>query len=102
MLFTKTAILSALTIATTTLASPLAVRQQDEFYLKTSNDSLGRNGLYIGGYHTGAGLADAVAWPNTTYGSPAFLNGTYLQFALNSAPSGFYPETDTNYAGKST
>lgn len=50
-------------------------------------------------YHTGAGMADPVFFPDVTSASRAFLNGTNLQFdaspypfAANGAPG------DTNYA----
>jgi len=71
-----------------------------EFYIKLSvtHGSHKYNGWYLETYHTGAGLADPV-FTNTTV-SPAFLNGTQLQFDVG----GTYPFSavaspgDTNYA----
>lgn len=48
-------------------------------------------------YHTGAGLADPVFTNGT--GSPAFLNGTNLQFDVSPFPFSVNAEPgDTNYA----
>jgi hypothetical protein len=52
-------------------------------------------------YHTGAGLADPVFVPITqSYpGTPAYLNGTQLQFDVNAFPFGTYGfPGDSNYA----
>jgi hypothetical protein len=51
----------------------------------------------VGAYHTGAGTADPVF--ASAAGSPAYLNGTNLQFDVSAFPfsaNGF--PSDTNYA----
>ncbi|KAI9372751.1 hypothetical protein BJX61DRAFT_424483 [Aspergillus egyptiacus] len=87
------------------VASPFLTVRQDNatnstFYLKTSNaENPDHNDLYVYGYHTGAGLNDAVLTPDRDTASTAFLNGTRLQFDYNSTfPYGMLPVGVTNYA----
>ncbi|KAF9888541.1 hypothetical protein FE257_008472 [Aspergillus nanangensis] len=67
-------------------ASPIqpATEISKKFPLKT--DSAERNyhnGLYIYGYHSAAEMNDAVLSGDVDDASPAFMNGTYMQFALD-------------------
>lgn len=71
------------------LASPIQRRQtasSGEYYLQTSvisgtNDcGTNKDGLYVVGYHTGAGLDDATLTSDISVASKGFLNGTYQQF----------------------
>ncbi|PMD39367.1 hypothetical protein L207DRAFT_489150 [Hyaloscypha variabilis F] len=70
-----------------------------EFYISmvVTNGCRTYEGWTIETYHTGAGMADPVFTPNAT--SRAFLNGTNLQFDVNSYPFSLdaFP-SDTNYA----
>ncbi|KAL4787069.1 hypothetical protein BJX76DRAFT_354481 [Aspergillus varians] len=86
-------------------ASPLHVRRQaiqtpDKFLLKTSgSENSEHNDLYVYGYHTGAGLNDAVLTPDVETASTAFLNGTKVQFDYDTPfPWGLSPQGVTNYA----
>jgi len=69
-----------------TLAARLQDRQTAEYYLQTvvpdgSYDTgSNKSGLYVYGYHTGAGLNDAVLTSNISIASKGFLNATYQQF----------------------
>ncbi|KAL2832471.1 hypothetical protein BDW59DRAFT_139306 [Aspergillus cavernicola] len=85
------------------VASPFHVARDnatDTFYLKTSGaENPDHNDLYVYGYHTGAGLNDAVLTPDPETASTAFLNGTSVQFAYNNPfPWGLLPVGVTNYA----
>ncbi|EAW13414.1 uncharacterized protein ACLA_054610 [Aspergillus clavatus NRRL 1] len=70
------------------------------FYLKTSGAANAKhNDLYVYAYHTGAGFNDAVLTPDVKSASKASLNGTYVQFDLNTPfPWGMYTPGVTNYA----
>jgi hypothetical protein len=87
------------------LATPFHHARQapDSFYLKTSgSENSAHNDLYVYGYHTGAGLNDAVLTPDVDTASKAFMNGTNVQFDYNTNfPWGLYPIGVTNYAGES-
>ena len=55
-----------------------------EFYIKSTGSSIpAHNNLYVEAYHTGAGLADAVLTPNTTYAGHFFLNNTALRMDID-------------------
>ena len=104
-MFSKATILSALTLATSTiLASPIAART-DYFYLKSTNASAEAfNDLYFYSYHTGAGTGDAIGTSNISAANKAYLNGTSIEFAIYSSdevPLSLSLYTDTNYAGES-
>ncbi|KAJ0422621.1 hypothetical protein BJY00DRAFT_71391 [Aspergillus carlsbadensis] len=77
-----------------------STKAPDSFYLKTSgSENSAHNDLYVYGYHTGAGLNDAVLTPDVGTASKAFMNGTNVQFDFNSNfPWGLYPIGVTNYA----
>ncbi|KAL5340885.1 hypothetical protein BJX70DRAFT_396268 [Aspergillus crustosus] len=72
----------------------------DTFYLKTSGaDNAAHNDLYVYGYHTGAGLNDAVLTPDVETASKGYLNGTRVEFDYNTKfPWGLSPVGATNYA----
>lgn len=83
-----------LALISTILASPTQRRRaasNKEFYLQTSvinaTDDYGtyKDGLYVSGYHTGAGLSDAALISDPSIASKGFINGTYLQFDYNSS-----------------
>ncbi|KAL2866899.1 uncharacterized protein BJX67DRAFT_119865 [Aspergillus lucknowensis] len=87
------------------ITSPSLVARQgtnvtDTFYLKTSgSENPDHNDLYVYGYHTGAGLNDAVLTPDVETASKGYLNGTNVQFDLHTTfPWGLYPIGVTNYA----
>jgi hypothetical protein len=76
------------------LASPEERRQavsHNEYYLKTcvihAADDYGTNkeGLYVSGYHTGAGLTDVALTSDISIASKGFLNDTYQQFDYNTS-----------------
>ncbi|KAL3462717.1 hypothetical protein BJX64DRAFT_138001 [Aspergillus heterothallicus] len=77
-----------------------STKAPDSFYLKTSgSENSAHNDLYVYGYHTGAGLNDAVLTPDLDTASKGFLNGTHVQFEFNTNfPWGLYPIGVTNYA----
>ncbi|BCS30431.1 uncharacterized protein APUU_80734S [Aspergillus puulaauensis] len=86
-------------------ASPFQVGRRDsqnpdKFLLKTSgSENPDHNDLYVYGYHTGAGLNDAVLTPDVETASTGFLNGTKLQFDYDTQFSwGMNPVGVTNYA----
>lgn len=86
-------------------ASPFNVGRQatkvpEEFHLKTSGaENPDHNDLYVYGYHTGAGLSDAVLSKDVETAGTAFLNGTNVQFDYNTTfPWGLSPQAVTNYA----
>ncbi|KAL4902762.1 hypothetical protein BDW74DRAFT_157536 [Aspergillus multicolor] len=84
-------------------AAAIAGRQNnkpDTFYLKTSDsENSAHNDLYVYGYHTGAGLNDAVLTPDVDTASKAYLNGTTVLFDYNTNfPWGLGPVGVTNYA----
>lgn len=88
-------------------ASPFQVGRRDsqnpdKFHLKTSgSENPDHNDLYVYGYHTGAGLNDAVLTPDVETASTGFLNGTKLQFDYDTQFSwGMNPVGVTNYAGE--
>lgn len=90
----------------TSLAIAIEPRQGQEFYLKTSvvgGSGYGGNnkgGLYVTAYHTGAGLSDATLESDLSEAAKGFLNGTNLQFDLNTNfPWGFNLGGEANYAG---
>jgi hypothetical protein len=62
-----------------------------EYYLQTSvtngagDCGTNKGGLYVLGYHTGAGLTDAVLFADISMASKGFLNGTYQQFDYNTS-----------------
>jgi hypothetical protein len=74
----------------------------DTFYLKTSGaENAAHNDLYVYGYHTGAGLNDAVLTPDVDTASKGYLNGTRVEFDYKTAfPWGLAPVGVTNYASE--
>ncbi|KAE8152172.1 hypothetical protein BDV25DRAFT_151450 [Aspergillus avenaceus] len=70
------------------------------FHLKTTGaDNENHNNLCVYGYHTGAGFNDAVLTSDVGTASPAFLNGTNVQFDLDTPfPWGLYMIAQSNYA----
>ncbi|KAL4918691.1 hypothetical protein BDW62DRAFT_210310 [Aspergillus aurantiobrunneus] len=85
-------------------ASPFNVGRQDTktpdtFYLKTSAENQAHDGLYVYGYHTGAGLNDAVLTSDVGTASTAYLNGTKVQFDYDTTfPWALSPLAVNNYA----
>jgi hypothetical protein len=90
-------------LATPSRHARQSTKAPDSFYLKTSgSENSAHNDLYVYGYHTGAGLNDAVLTPDVDTASKAFMNGTNVQFDFNTNfPWGLYPIGVTNYAGVS-
>ncbi|KAG0651886.1 hypothetical protein D0Z07_0826 [Hyphodiscus hymeniophilus] len=86
-------------IASRQTFTPGTLNNTQEFYitLQTTDGCISQyNGWQVEAYHTGAGLADPVF---ATAGSPAYLNGTNLQFDVNAFPFGVNAlPGDTNYA----
>ncbi|KAL4804009.1 hypothetical protein BDV18DRAFT_143663 [Aspergillus unguis] len=87
------------------VASPFIAGRRDsnvpeKFYLKTSEaENPDHNDLYVYGYHTGAGLNDAVLTKDVGTASAGYLNGTSVQFDLGTTfPWGLSPQGVTNYA----
>lgn len=89
-------------LAATVAANPIAPRQDESktFTLKTTNaQNPEHDGLYVYGYHTGAGLNDAVLG-DSEKASTASLNGTNVNFGLGSDIQwGMFLPGDTDYAG---
>jgi len=110
---TSTFVLGALAVVSSVAASPILSPRQEgpysnntqEFYLKScltngSTDAT-KEGLYLAGYHTGAGLSDATFLDDTADAAKGFLNETYLEFDFGQDgeyPWGFSFFGDTNYA----
>lgn len=90
-------------VASAVTATPLVPRAEDaappNFHLKTTNAGQdAHNNLYVYGYHTGAGLNDAVLSPDASKASTGQLNGTQVQFDLGSEfPYGLQMEGATDY-----
>ncbi|KAL4997494.1 hypothetical protein BDV10DRAFT_186093 [Aspergillus recurvatus] len=86
--------------AATVIAGRQDSKNPDTFYLKTSGaENSAHNDLYVYGYHTGAGLNDAVLTPDIETASKAYLNGTNVLFDYNTTfPWGLSPWGVTNYA----
>ncbi|KAL4943137.1 hypothetical protein BDV06DRAFT_190732 [Aspergillus oleicola] len=72
----------------------------ERFHLKTSgSENSAHNDLYVYGYHTGAGLNDAVLTSDIDTASTAYFNGTRVLFDFGSDfPWGLSPNYVTNYA----
>lgn len=90
-------------LASSISATPLIPRQTSKsFHLKTSQAAQDQhNNLYVYGYHTGAGLNDAVLSANAGDASKAFLNNTNVQFDLDTPfPWGFNMVGASNYGGE--
>jgi hypothetical protein len=92
-------------LASAVAATPILIARNTttNFHLKTTGASnSAHNDLYVYGYHTGAGLNDAVLTSDVGTASPAFLNGTNVQFALDTPfPWGLYMVGQNNYGGTS-
>jgi hypothetical protein len=107
MLFLFT-LLTSLFLSSLSVAVPVEKRQTTvEYYLETyvtngiNDTGTYKGGLFVCGYHTGAGLGDATLCPNSSNASPAFMNGTYQQFDYNTTfPWGMYLAYDAEYAGQ--
>ncbi|KAB8079612.1 hypothetical protein BDV29DRAFT_164053 [Aspergillus leporis] len=88
-------------LASAVAATPILIARNTttNFHLKTTGASnSAHNDLYVYGYHTGAGLNDAVLTSDVGTASPAFLNGTNVQFALDTPfPWGLYMVGQNNY-----
>ena len=83
-------------------ASPVARRDAGaQFHLKTTDSSIAaHNNLYVFGFHTGAGLNDAVLTTEASDASPAVLNDTTVSFQLGTEfPWGLVPSGESNYGG---
>ncbi|GAB1210841.1 hypothetical protein APSETT445_009639 [Aspergillus pseudonomiae] len=64
----------------------------------TGASNSAHNDLYVYGYHTGAGFNDAVLTSDVGTASPAFLNGTNVQFSLDTPfPWGLVMRPQNNY-----
>lgn len=58
------------------------------YYLQTQVKGYGnpdKNGLFVSGYHTGAGMNDAVLTQSIDVAAAGYLNGTSQQFDLGTA-----------------
>ena len=102
-LFTSLTLLaSTVTAATASPLLPRADNEQGSFHLKTINaDQDAHNNLYVYGYHTGAGLNDAVLSSDAGKASKGHLNGTSVQFDLGSDfPWGLQMVGATDYVCK--
>ena len=91
------------------LASPNQRRQaasSNEYYLQTSvinatgDCGTDKDGLYVVGYHTGAGLDDVALVSDFSVASKGFLNGTYQQFDYNTSFPWYMDLGYEPYAGK--
>lgn len=73
------------------------------YYLQTQVKGYGnpdKNGLFVGGYHTGAGLGDAILDQSIDVAAAGYLNGTNQQFDLgNPFPWGMGMVEYDSYAG---
>lgn len=99
-------------LAATALANPLAspnasaeaatteTTARKEFHLKTVGaTNPDHNNLFLYGYHTGAGLNDAVLDKDAANASPFYLNGTRaLADYKTGFPWGMVANGDANYA----
>ncbi|KAL9103717.1 MAG: hypothetical protein Q9163_001267 [Psora crenata] len=85
----------------TTSAFPTTATLPARYYLKTKvahGGDKAKDGLYVSGYHTGAGLND-VTLEDISVASIGFLNDTYQQFDYNTTfPWSLDMGGDTNYA----
>jgi hypothetical protein len=88
-----------LMLAASAIAAPVT-RAPKNFHLKTSGAANPEhNNLYVYGYHTGAGLNDAVLTKDVGTASSAYLNGTNVFFDYKTEfPWGMTAVGDTNYA----
>ncbi|EPS34325.1 hypothetical protein POX_a00703 [Penicillium oxalicum] len=86
-------------MATAVMANPVATAPK-EFHLKTAGASNAKhNDLFVYGYHTGAGLNDAVLSEDSSIASAFYLNGTTaLADFKTEFPWGVIAVGDTNYA----
>lgn len=96
---------SSLALLVSAVAANPILRTRDtpkNFHLKTTGaDNSAHNDLYVYGYHTGAGFNDAVLTSDVGTASPAFLNGTNVQFSLDTPfPWGLVMRPQNNYGGK--
>ncbi|KAE8371936.1 hypothetical protein BDV26DRAFT_286373 [Aspergillus bertholletiae] len=94
--------LSFLALLVSAVAANPILRTRDtpqHFHLKTTgSDNSAHNGLYVYGYHTGAGFNDAVLTSDVGTASPGFLNGTNVQFSLDTPfPWGLIMVPQNNY-----
>ena len=74
--------ITSTTTVTVTAPAPCFTPTGPEYYLKThvvDGGNSSKDGLYLDGYHTGAGLNDAVLVPNTSEWNLAmgWLDGSY-------------------------
>jgi hypothetical protein len=77
---------AALALLSVVAANPIqrAAEDQKLFHLKTTDATQEEhNNLYLYGYHTSAGMNDAVLTEDVKTASPAFMNGTSVQFSLD-------------------
>lgn len=76
---------------------PLLVLSQEEpkyYHLKSDGD-------YVAGYHTGAGLGDAVLVMDESVGNKGYMNDTMQMFQKDTDfPWGFVMSVDPKYSGK--
>ncbi|KAK4691532.1 hypothetical protein P7C71_g5489, partial [Lecanoromycetidae sp. Uapishka_2] len=88
-------------VSTKTTVTNVTITPPHEYYLKTKvigADCPDKDGLYVSGYHTGAGTNDIVL-TSIEIASVGFLNGTYQQFDYNTSfPWGLEMGDDDNYA----
>jgi hypothetical protein len=96
MLFTQVALTAAALVAGSYAAA-------SEFYIKTTASSLSsHNNLFLEGYHTGAGQADAVLSSDNVNAGHFYLNDTALRMDVGDVDYayGFEFDADSGYAGK--
>ncbi|KAJ5317441.1 hypothetical protein PENANT_c074G11108 [Penicillium antarcticum] len=88
-----------LMLAASAIAAPVA-KTPKTFHLKTTSATKAEhNDLYVYGYHTGAGLNDAVLTQDVGTASSAYLNGTNVVFDYKTEfPWGMIAVGNTNYA----
>ena len=92
------------TKATTTPPSTVTPAPPSRYYLQTrvkGHGNADKDGLYVSGYHTGAGEND-VTLESIDVASVGSLNGTNQQFDYGDTfPWGMVMDTYDDYAGKS-
>ena len=102
---------SCFVLSTSTRALPLKTPQATPqlYYLKTCvtsgmpDSGTDKEGLYVAGFHTGAGLGAATLTSDIAVADKGFLNGTTWQFDYGT-PFPWYMllPVDSDYAGQSS
>lgn len=92
--------------STVNLTTNGTVTPPSRYHLQTrvkGSENEDKNGLYVIGYHTGAGESDVTLEPLADYASTGFLNGTNQQFEYGTDfPWGMEMDLYEYSAGKSS